>query len=170
VFLQPFLKTKNVSSPSRLAGALVGAAKGIFFAILVLVSLHVFAGFLKKINPSIETYLRDSYFCVKLREGVELFGVDAVDKLYYANKLLSEDLDVKKVNDEEVLLELRENPSIKAILQDKQLMKKIQDKQYREVLTDPKFSSLLKDKEFIKMMYSIDYEALYKRITSQEQE
>jgi len=158
---------RGVSFGSRIIGALIGVTKGAFFTIILILCLHSFSGFLKKINPAVEIYLANSYLCGKLREGVEFLGIDLVNKIDFAQKILNEDIEGKKIENEEILVELKENTSFKAVLEDEELLKKIRNEQYREVLTDPKFTKLLKDKEFIKKIYNIDYEAIYNRLIDQ---
>ena len=158
----------SISFPSRLLGSLISGFKGIIFALIILSSLHLFGGFWKKINPYLDEYLLKSFFYQKFKSAMEFTGSEVATKVHYANKILNEEVKQPSPEVEEVLSELKENPSFSALLEDKQLMNDIQNKQYKKVLTNPKFLSLLKDKDFVQKLYSIDFEELYNKIKQEQ--
>lgn len=148
---------------SRVGGGLTGGFKGMALACIALICMYLFTGVFIGINPAISEYVENSYFhsCLKQRNLLPATGV--LRNIYFAGKLLNEDLIVELSENSEIISRLRKNPSIRAILKDEKLQQSIQNKDYKELFSNPKFLKLFKDKDFLNQIYSIDYEDIYNK-------
>jgi uncharacterized membrane protein required for colicin V production len=154
-------KRPKLSFNSRILGGLIGSFKGGACASMALIFVYLFSGILGKVAPAITEHLEKSLFYSHLRQLKLLSSVGTFKNIYFASKLLGEDLDIKLSDNYPVLDELRNNPSFRAILEDEELLQSIQDKDYKKVLSHPKFLNLLNDKDFLRIISSIDYETIY---------
>lgn len=159
----------KISLSSRIGGVLIGGFKGTALALMVLICSYLFMGIFIRASPAISGQLEGSFFYSYLEQRNLLPGIRVAKNVYFASKLLSENLTVDLPENDEIIRKLKKNPSYRAVLKDRELQQSIQNKDYKRVLSDPEFLKLLKDKDFLNQIYSIDYEDIYKKQIEQEE-
>ena len=158
-------KKPVISKPSRIFGSVIGLSKGTAFSFVILVFAYALSGLVAKISPKTEGYLDKSFFYSYIKQNDLLPGLKMVKNIHFANKLLTENANLRSPETVEIIRNLQENPSFKTLLSDNQLQESLKNKNYKELLSNPKFQELLKDRELLKQIYSIDYESIYNKQT-----
>ena len=170
VFFKPEEGKKELSFSSRTGGASIASLKGIVAAYILLICIYLSSGILAKFSPAIEEHLQNSLFYSRVKEHELLPRKRTAKNIYFAGKLVGENLMEKLSGNEEIIRKLEENPSFDAVLKDEKLQEDIQKKDYRKIVSHPKFLNLLKDKDFLDQIQSIDFEDIYKQETGQRSE
>jgi len=158
------------SVSSRITGALIAGLKGTAIVFIFLASLHLSLGFLNRMTPVISDNLEKSLFYNQFKKFSSLSSNKAIRNIYYIGEMTKKGQKTAVGNYTNVLKDLRNNPKLKSILRDSELMKKIQSQDFKGVLSDKKFLELLNDKEFLHHMHNIDLESVYNNTKKRQQE
>ena len=154
---------ERISLYSRMGGMLIGGFKGAAYVFIVLICIYSFEGIVGAASPDIARYFEDSFFYSYLKQGNLLSGAPLLKKIHFASKLISKKAAGNLLENDAAIYKLRQNPSVKAVLEDKELQQSMQNKDYGRILSNPKFIELLRDKEFLNQIASVDYENIYKQ-------
>ncbi len=154
---------EKISFCSRMGGLLIGGFKGAVYVFIVLVCVYLFEGIVRTANPGIAGHFEDSLFYSYFKQSNLLSNVGPLRKIHFACKLISKKSVGNLLANDAAIYKLRQNPSVKAVLEDKELQQDMQNKDYRRILSNSKFIELLRDKEFLNLISSVDYEDIYKQ-------
>jgi len=144
----------NIEGPSffsRVGGGIIGGAEGALCVLAVLVLLHFLNGMAGAAHPGIPRVLENSLFYSRYKEFSKSSNIPGVKETFAMGESLK-GKQKKLVLDPAAAGKLRDNPSIKAILEDKQLLESIQKKDFAKIISNPKFIKLLSDKELLKQL------------------
>ncbi len=145
-------KGEKLSFTSRFAGALIGGFEGIIFALVTVVFLHFLSGAIAAAKPHIAERLEDSFFYARYKAISLASQVPVVKETYRMGELLKG----KKIALEpQTVRQLEQNPSIQAVLEDKQLAESIKQRDYAKIITHPKFLKILDDRRLVKQLVAI---------------
>ncbi len=141
-------KERRISFCSRLGGAFIGGLKGVCFVFLLLIIIHFFSHTLLSNNDYLRNYLGGSFFYSFLKNN-NLLGISIIGGEKDGSIISDKNFQNKLFQDEEFLNILRNNPSLKEILEDEELVESIRKKDYKVLLSNPKFFNLFRDKKFL---------------------
>ena len=154
------LSHKKATRPSftcRMAGGAIGGFEGIIFALVTLVSLHFLGGAIAAVNPRIAESLEASSFYARYKAISMTSRVPLVKEIYRMGEL-SKGKTGGIVLSPQAVRQLEKNPSIQAVLEDKQLAESIKQKDYGKIISNPKFLKILNDKKLVKQLMTIGLE------------
>ena len=127
----------------RMGGVAIGLLRGMASVWLVLASLGLFSGILKVTRPDINEYLETSALYARYR------GINPAPAKSLKDKPAPGGLP------KEVVKEFIKIGSVKAILEDKQLIESLNQEDYVKVMGNPKFLNLLNGREFLKQLVAL---------------
>ncbi len=162
LFSHPADDRHGVSSFSRLIGGLIGGLKGLALAVSLLFCIQLLAGPLNRIYPAVGAYLEGSALNSYFKQIIRSSDVNAAKAVYYAGELLKRE-PKKSFLPDETVRNLQSNSSLKAVIEDEDLMQSLKGGDYKKIFSSQKFLNLLKDKEFLGRIASIDFEAIYEQ-------
>lgn len=141
----------RLSFSQRLGGGAIGIIKGLVFAAIALIALDLLAGVIKITMPDIDKYTGSSAL-YNVYKGINLpFNKAAVQSKSQSFKGGFD----KAGPPEEAVNKLTKNASVKAILEDQQLMEIVNQKDFLKIISNPKFINLLNDKDFLKQVIDL---------------
>ena len=141
----------KLSSFQRLGGVAIGFVKGMVSVLIVLASLALFAGIIKVTRPDINKYVETSVLYKRYQEINRAFNRAGVKDTAESFKSSPGPGGLPK----EVVKEFIKIGSVKAILEDKQLIEDLNQEDYAKVIGNPKFLKLLNDTEFLKQVVAL---------------
>ena len=129
----------------------MGAFEGLVYVVAMLVLLYLSSGLLGKTNPALSKAMSESAAYARF---VALSDSPEGNKLTQAHKMIESLRGPQPALtiDPKIARELQENPAIKEIFNDKELMESIQARDYRKVLTNPKILRAIQDKDLLKKL------------------
>ncbi len=141
------LKRKDgaiLSFSSRAAGGIVGSIEGAAYVLVMLTTINYFNGIISVTNPVIAANLESSFLYSRYRK-ISMGP----------NAQIGKEKQETIVFDPQTVDKLRENPSLKAMLDDKQLLESINQKDYGRVISCPAFLKVINDRELLKELIKV---------------
>ena len=133
----------ELSSFRRMGGVAVGFLKGAACVLIILASLGLFSGIIKVTRPDINEYVETSVLYARYR-GIKPAAAGSLKEKPAPAGL-----------PKEMVREFIKIGSVKAILEDKQLIEDLNQEDYAKVMGNPKLLKLLNDPEFLKQVVAL---------------
>lgn len=124
---------------SRMAGGIAGGLEGAIYVLIMLTTVNSLRSVVSAVNPAIARQLESSSLFSSYRK------LNNGDFIQVNNKEERKKIEL----DPRTVDRLRENPSIKAVLEDKQLISSMQKKDYAGIFSNPAFLKIINDKKLL---------------------
>ena len=150
------LVKSSISFTDRIWGLFFGATKGLLFSLLLVFFTGAFVEPIGQVFPFFPTVFEESKFCSFAQQYNPLLRLRLINNL----RILA-----RSLNDPDYAQLLAENPefkglieqdSIRAIMDDDELMDLLQKRSYFKFATDPKIQQLVNDPEAIQLLTTVN--------------
>lgn len=147
---------------SRVLGAVLGGLRGAVVGGFYLVSVYMLSVAILNNSPFTNNFIKHSFFCSFIRHHDLTGNINIMEALGGNNNIFTTDKDNNLLVNKNIIEKLQNNPSFKALLEDKDIINSIKNRDYKRLFSNSKFIKLMSDKEFLSQMKSVISEGFNK--------
>jgi len=155
LYFSPSDEGRKISSYSRTLGAVAGGLRGVLVGGFYLVSVYMLSVMLLNNSAFTNNFIKHSFFCSLIHDHDLIGSLNIVEALAKNKDIFTTDKNNNIMVNKNIIEKLQNNPSFKALLEDKDIINSIKTKNYNKLLFNPKFIKLISDKEFVRQMKSV---------------
>jgi len=156
LYFSPYDGEKSsLSYSSRILGGIAGGIKGALIGGFCLVSVYMLSFALFSNSAFTNNFIKHSFFCSFLQKHKLGSDLNIVNILGEHSDIFTTGTGKNISLNKNIMEKLQNNPSFKALLEDKDIINSIKTKDYNKLLFNPKLIKLINDKEFLRQMKSV---------------
>lgn len=155
-FFSRRMTKKGIKFGDRLWGLVFGGIKGLIIVILIIFLLDILPDELRQSIPLVSNVFGESRIVSIIQPYNPLLKIHIMKNLQIVISSLSDPDYMELLSNDPGFQRLRQNESIKMVLNDPELKKVLEEGQFIKFITHPKVQMLIKDKEALRLLLTTD--------------
>lgn len=155
-FLSKRMTKKGINFSSRLWGFLFGGIKGLIIVIIIIFLIDLVPSNVKESIPWVPELYRESRVVSIIQPFNPLVKIHIMENLQLILSALEDPDYMEILTRDPGFQKLRQNETIKEILNDPELRKILQEHQYIKFITHPTIRALIKDQDAMRLLLTTD--------------
>lgn len=155
-FIARRMTKKGIKLGDRIWGLVFGGLKGLIIVIIIIFLLDIIPSSVKESIPAVSALLRESKIVSVIQPYNPLLKIHIMENLQIIISALGDPDYMDLLSEDPGFQKLRQQASIRLILDDPELKKALTERQYIKFITHPKVQMLIKDQEAIKLLLTTD--------------
>lgn len=155
-FIAKKMSKKGIKFSDRIWGLLFGGIKGLIIVALIVFFIDILPFEIKQSIPFISNSFSESKIVYAIKPYNPLLKIQLIRNLQAIVYALSDPDYMNLLSKDQGFQKLEQNETIRQILNDPELKKIIEGQQYIKFITHPKIQALMKDPEALKLLLKTD--------------
>lgn len=155
-FIARRMTKKGIKLSDRLWGLVFGGLKGLVIVIIIIFLIDIIPYSLKESIPGVSALLTESKIVSTIQPYNPLLKIHIMQNLGIIISALSDPDYMDLLSRDPGFQKLRQQESIRLILDDPELKKVLNERQYIKFITHPKIQMLIKDPEALRLLLATD--------------